>query len=474
MSVQRALAGQPRSSGRSGAAGSARPGPCRRTPRRATRAARATKAWVARAEVMWSRLPWAATSRRPASASTGSLAGNHGARATTPRTVGSSATWIAVRAPIEWPSSATGRPAYSPRSSSRAHRASWTGRAPTVPAAVPVAEQVQRHPGLADGRRDRAGHGARAAATRRCGRRRPRGRGLAAVQHQDDAARLLRPGVRVGEGAASMCGRGSAGLHVWCSERSACQMPGGGSLSVRPGKNAAMSDAVPVRDCADVTPAPPRPATATSRSPRRSRTRAGATTCSTTRPSTTPTSTCGCASSRRSRSDYPELRTPDSPTQKVGGAVSTDFTAVDHLQRDGVARQRVLLRGAGDVARPAGARRGERPGPAVRAQGRRAGHQPALRAGSPGARADPRRRSHRRGRHAQRQDDRVDAAPAHGVRRVPGAGAGRGARRGVPAARRVRAAQRVDGRRRQAAVRQPAQRRGRLAAAEGPARHRDP
>ncbi|WKN49810.1 NAD-dependent DNA ligase LigA [Nocardioides sp. Arc9.136] len=29
----------------------------------------------------------------------------------------------------------------------------------------------------------------------------------------------------------------------------------------------------------------------------------------------------------------PELRTPDSPTQKVGGAVSTDFTAVDHLQR---------------------------------------------------------------------------------------------------------------------------------------------
>ncbi|WP_344772526.1 NAD-dependent DNA ligase LigA [Nocardioides panacisoli] len=30
---------------------------------------------------------------------------------------------------------------------------------------------------------------------------------------------------------------------------------------------------------------------------------------------------------------YPELRTPDSPTQKVGGAVSTDFRAVDHLRR---------------------------------------------------------------------------------------------------------------------------------------------
>jgi DNA ligase (NAD+) len=30
---------------------------------------------------------------------------------------------------------------------------------------------------------------------------------------------------------------------------------------------------------------------------------------------------------------FPQLRTPDSPTQKVGGAVSTEFTAVDHLQR---------------------------------------------------------------------------------------------------------------------------------------------
>jgi len=30
---------------------------------------------------------------------------------------------------------------------------------------------------------------------------------------------------------------------------------------------------------------------------------------------------------------YPELRTPDSPTQKVGGAVSTEFTPVDHLEQ---------------------------------------------------------------------------------------------------------------------------------------------
>ncbi len=30
---------------------------------------------------------------------------------------------------------------------------------------------------------------------------------------------------------------------------------------------------------------------------------------------------------------FPDLRTPDSPTQSVGGAVSTEFTAVDHLER---------------------------------------------------------------------------------------------------------------------------------------------
>ncbi|MFC5947662.1 NAD-dependent DNA ligase LigA [Pseudonocardia lutea] len=31
--------------------------------------------------------------------------------------------------------------------------------------------------------------------------------------------------------------------------------------------------------------------------------------------------------------EYPELRTPDSPTQKVGGRFSTEFTAYDHLER---------------------------------------------------------------------------------------------------------------------------------------------
>ncbi len=30
---------------------------------------------------------------------------------------------------------------------------------------------------------------------------------------------------------------------------------------------------------------------------------------------------------------YPALRTPDSPSQRVGAAISTDFAAVEHLER---------------------------------------------------------------------------------------------------------------------------------------------
>ncbi len=36
---------------------------------------------------------------------------------------------------------------------------------------------------------------------------------------------------------------------------------------------------------------------------------------------------------RKLEDRYPELRTPDSPTQKVGGTISTDFTPVEHLER---------------------------------------------------------------------------------------------------------------------------------------------
>ena len=114
-------------------------------------------------------------------------------------------------------------------------------------------------------------------------------------------------------------------------------------------------------------------------------------------------------------------------------------------------------------------------GAAVRAQGRRPGDQPALRGRPAGPGAHPRRRPHRRGRHAQREDDRLGAAPADAAptsSRCPALLEVRG--EVFLPGRGVRAAQRVDDRRRQAGVRQPAQRRGRLAAPEGPAGHRDP
>ena len=117
--------------------------------------------------------------------------------------------------------------------------------------------------------------------------------------------------------------------------------------------------------------------------------------------------------------EYPELRTPESPTQQVGGAVfSTDFQAVDHLERmlslDNCFSPEELGR-VGRAGRRATRARRDLPLP-LRAQDRRPGRQPALREGPAGAGPHPRRRAHRRGRHQQRQDDQGHPAPA---RRAP-------------------------------------------------------
>ena len=86
---------------------------------------------------------------------------------------------------------------------------------------------------------------------------------------------------------------------------------------------------------------------------------------------------------------HPSLRTPDSPTQQVGGAVfSTDFQAVDHLERmlslDNCFCPEELSAWAD--AGLAGRQPLGLPLP-LRAQDRRARGQPALRAGP--ARAGP-------------------------------------------------------------------------------------
>ena len=179
-----------------------------------------------------------------------------------------------------------------------------------------------------------------------------------------------------------------------------------------------------------------------------------------------------CASSRRWRSEYPALRTPDSPTQRVGGTFSTQFTPVEHAERmmslDNAFDDDELA-GLGRAGRARRRRAGALP---VRAQGRRPGDQPDLREGPAGPGGHPRRRAHRRGRHAQRAHH-----PRRSRERLAGddvPDAARGARRGLLPGRGVRRPQRVAGRAGQGAVRQPAQRRRRQPAAEGPADHRVP
>src|ERR1700734_1366175 len=81
---------------------------------------------------------------------------------------------------------------------------------------------------------------------------------------------------------------------------------------------------------------------------------------------------------------FPELRTPDSPTQKVGGTISTLFTPVTHLERllslDGPGRQAWR-----DRAVP------------VRAEDRRSRDRPRVRARPPRERRHQGRRADRRG-----------------------------------------------------------------------------
>ena len=74
-----------------------------------------------------------------------------------------------------------------------------------------------------------------------------------------------------------------------------------------------------------------------------------ATTCVTHRSSPTRSSTSCCGGWPRSKTQHPELRTPDSPTQLVGGAgFATDFTSAEHLERmlslDNVVQHRRIRR----------------------------------------------------------------------------------------------------------------------------------
>jgi DNA ligase (NAD+) len=141
----------------------------------------------------------------------------------------------------------------------------------------------------------------------------------------------------------------------------------------------------------------------------------------------------------RARGEHPDLVTPDSPTQRVGGRPAEGFPTVEHSSRCSASTTPTPRTSCGvRRARAPGARARRHAGRLRRrAEDRRPQHRAHLRGRPARARRDARRRRARRGRHGQRADDsRHPASPARRARR-----AARGARRGLPAARRVRADQ---------------------------------
>ena len=140
--------------------------------------------------------------------------------------------------------------------------------------------------------------------------------------------------------------------------------------------------------------------------------------------------------------EVPDLRTPDSPTQKVGGAVSTEFTAVDHLERmesldnafsyDELETWAARLRRDG-INDPAYLCELKVDGLAINLLYEDGRLVRALTRGDG-----------RTGEDVTPNVKTIDSvpAPAEGEQEVPGAPADRGARRGLPPRRGLRAAQR--------------------------------
>ena len=170
---------------------------------------------------------------------------------------------------------------------------------------------------------------------------------------------------------------------------------------------------------------------------------------------------------------FPELKRPDSPSEQVGAAPSEGFAKVRHARPLLQPRER-LRRGR--------RRRVRRPRPPLpeprrrrparlhrRAEDRRPVAVAALRGRPPRHRRHPRRRRDRRERHAERPHHRRHPRTARRRARRP-----RGARRGLHEPRRLRRAERPPGRGRRPHLRQPAQRRRRLAAPARPGDHRRP
>ena len=152
----------------------------------------------------------------------------------------------------------------------------------------------------------------------------------------------------------------------------------------------------------------------------------------------------------------PDLVTPDSPTQRVGGAPLEKFGRVEHAEpmlslAQRPQRGRAPRLGEAGRARPRAARhRGQGDPLRHRAEGGRPGDLAHLRGRRLHPGRDPRRRAGRRGRDPEPAHDEVDPAADRGRAR-----AGRGARRGLPADRGLREAERAARRRGRGDLRQP-------------------
>ena len=125
---------------------------------------------------------------------------------------------------------------------------------------------------------------------------------------------------------------------------------------------------------------------------------------------------------------HPELATPDSPTQRVGG-LSDTFVKVQHLEPMGSLEKVTTEEAAAEVGRRRPQAASERRVRRLRrrAEDRRSRRQPDVRGRRPRPRGDARRRGARGGRHPESPHDQGDSAALDGRR----AGGDRGPRRGL-------------------------------------------
>ena len=179
-----------------------------------------------------------------------------------------------------------------------------------------------------------------------------------------------------------------------------------------------------------------------------------------------------CSGSRSSRTEFPDLRTP-AVADAAGRRHLLDAVHRGRPSRADAQPGQHLLRARNSTPGRTGSSARRAPCPATCASSRSTAWRSTSCTRTAGSCAAPPAATGAPARTSRRTSARIDNVPDRlDGRRRPDAA--RGPRRGVLPGRRLRGAQRVARRGGQGAVREPAQHRGRVAAAEGPAGHREP